>query len=131
MTLIKFRRSCLFEGQVLFEEDLAPFRSALVADDVKAFRTTWRSVRKSFTYDSIAVTGLYWDAIEDLLADGISEIQHLDADRHEPLPCIGEPVVAESRPNDWSVEGDIDGNMFVAALRVIQFPKGFYTYVLP
>lgn len=131
MTFVKFRRSCLFEGQVLFGGGLAPFRASLDADDVGEFKKAWRNVRRSFAYDSLAVSGKYWDAFEDLLADGISEIQHLGADQDELLPCVGKPTVSEIRPNDWLIDGGIDGDVLAAAWRVTHFPKGFYTYRLP
>jgi len=129
-TFIKFRRSCAFEGQLMSGAELDPFGPCFDTGDVEEFRDVWRGIRDNLPYESIVVTGEYFDEFKDLLPDGVSELQHLDAEG-EALPCIGKPRIAERSPNRWRVMHSVDSDVVVLAWRVIHFPKGSYTYGLP
>lgn len=129
-TFLKFRRSCLFEGQLLAGDELSAFGSCFETGDVEEFRDVWQTMRGSLDYESIAVTGEYFDSVEDLLPECVSELQHLDADG-EVLPCVGSPRIAEQRPNRWFILHEFEADIAVVAWRVLHYPKGFYTYTLP
>lgn len=133
-SFLKFRRNCVFEGTILNSEQLQQFGS-LDSEDLSEARDAWHRIRDDLDYDSLAITGETFDSVEDLLVDGVAELEHLDADG-EPLPCMGEPVIANTN-RSWTAvaeslaESSIDSDTALVAWRISTFPKGYYSYKIP